>query len=423
MKLIYYTTGRLAIVILIIMAFWSVFFYVRILDEVQDETDDRLEDYRKTIVKQALLDSAMLEGRTDILTRYYIRALSESEGRGYKDEFLSTEVFNEYEMDEEPVRILKTAFRTNEGSYYELVVMTSTLEEDDMLESILWSIVWLSLLMVVSMVIVLQLVFRKSMRPFYKLIRWLDNYTLERQSEPLENKTQITEFKRLNTTIEDMVKRNEVTYTQQKQFIENASHELQTPLAISLNKLELLSENQHCTEEQMKELGEIHQTLSRLVRLNKSLLLLSRIDNRQYKDEKKIELNLVIHSLAADLEDVYEERGIHIRIQESGEFNCVMNEALGNVLISNLLKNAVVHSPDGAQVNISINSRELLFSNKADGAALDGNRVFERFYTAGGRKTESTGLGLSVVKSIAGLYGLQVFYFFDGMHNFKVVKP
>lgn len=423
MKLIHHTISRLGIVVLITMAFWSIFFYINILEEVRDETDDSLKNYKGLIIREVLKDSTMLRNHVDILTRYYIRELSEKEGKYYREKFITTEAFNEYEMDEEPVRVLKTAFRTHDGRYYELTVMTSTLEEDDMLESILWSIVYLYIATVICILLVTQWVFWKSLRPFYRLLHWLERFTLGGKNEPLKNDTQVTEFKRLYHTIQEMAQRNEAVFYQQKQFIENASHELQTPLAICRNKLELLSENPDCTEEQLKEIGELHQTLERIIKLNKSLLLLSRIENGQYGEEKEVVFNSYLRRLADDLEEVFEEREIEIEVTEEGKFQHRINEMLGNALMMNLLKNAVIHSPKGTTVDVRIGPEAILFTNVAEGGPLVEEKIFRRFYHRQDKKTDSTGLGLAIVKSIADAYDLNVAYFYrEGRHHFRVKK-
>lgn len=422
MKLIHYTIAKLSFWVLIVMAFWTVFFYFQILNEVRDETDDSLKNYKKTIIKQALRDSSMLKSHVDILTRYYIKEIPEEEGRHYQEKLFSTEAFNEYEMEDEPVRVLKTAFRSGAGQYYELIVMTSTLEEDDMLESILWSIIYLYLSMVICMIVVSRLVFRRSLRPFYELMRWLSDFTLGGKNKPLINNTKVSEFRHLNDTIREMAERNELVFQQQKQFIENVSHELQTPLAICRNKLDLLAENPDCTESQLQEIGEVHQSLARMIKLNKSLLLLSRIENRQYADEKEITLNLLIRKQAAELSEIYGGRDIQTEYTEQGEFKCRMNEVLGDVLVTNLLKNAFIHTPAGGTVSVRITPELAEFSNSGESGALDREKIFSRFYHGDSGKSGSTGLGLAIVRAVADTYKLKLTYSFDGQHHFMIRK-
>ena len=118
------------------------------------------------------------------------------------------------------------------------------------------TIVILYVTLLICILIVSEVVFRKSLTPFYKLLNWLNQFTLGGKNLPLDNPTKIKEFRRLNETILKMTRRNEEMYSQQKQFIENASHELQTPLAICRNKLELLAERPDCTEGQLEEIED-----------------------------------------------------------------------------------------------------------------------------------------------------------------------
>src|SRR5690606_9283637 len=99
-----------------------------------------------------------------------------------------------------------------------------------------------------------------------------------------EVKTDTAEFTDLQNAVNILLQHNIETYEQQKQFIGNASHELQTPLAIATNKLELLIEKGNLQNEQAESIAEIMSIVERLVRLNKSLLLLTKIENKQFLD-------------------------------------------------------------------------------------------------------------------------------------------
>ena len=306
MKLIHHTISKLSIVMIIILTFWAGFFFYSILDEILDETDDSLENYKHLIIQQVLRDTAAINNSSDLMSQYFIKEIPEEEAIHYKDRYFDSTRFYELEYDFDPVRVLKTAFRGQDKKFYELTIMISTLEQDDMIEAILWSIVILYITLLICILIVSEFVFRKSLAPFYKLLDWLNKFTLGEKNPPLENPTKIKEFRRLNETILKMTRRNEEMYSQQKQFIENASHELQTPLAICRNKLELLAERPDCTEGQLEEIEDIHRNLGRIVKLNKSLLLLSRIENGQFHETKEVELNPIIKELVEDFQEIYE---------------------------------------------------------------------------------------------------------------------
>ena len=154
------------------------------------------------------------------------------------------------------------------------------------------------------------------------MIKWLKEYRPGKQQAPLINQTKVEEFKILNQAIQTATNRSTEMYNQQKQFVENASHELQTPLAICMNKLELLSENPDCTEEQLSEIAGINHTLRGIIKMNKSLLLLSRIDNKQFPDTSEIDFNKLINKYLPDFEDMYEYKNIHVTYTETGTLIC-----------------------------------------------------------------------------------------------------
>ena len=206
-------------------------------------------------------------------------------------------------------------------------------------------------------------------------------------------------------------------YNQQKQFVENASHELQTPLAICMNKLELLSENPDCTEEQLSEIAGINHTLRGIIKMNKSLLLLSRIDNKQFPDTSEIDFNKLIDKYLPDFEDMYEYKNIHITYTETGTLIYTMNEALASTLLSNLLKNAFIHNIENGSIAISVTGRTLTISNSSESSGLNEATLFNRFEKQTHKK-ESTGLGLAIVKSITSIYGIDIKYEYNDLHKF-----
>lgn len=417
MKLIHYIFRNLSVTLLIIMTAWACCFYFVIMHEIDDETNDSLENYKEIIIKTVLADSTLLRDHVDIMTRYYIREVPESEADLDKDEFFDSTTYIEIEMEYEPVRILRTWFMTSDRKYYELTIETSTLEKEDMAEAIVWSIIILYFTLLCCILLVSHFVLRKSFRPLYTLINWLKEYRLGKQPSPLVNETKVEEFKILNTAIQTAMERSTEMYNQQKHFVENASHELQTPLAICMNKLELLSENPDCTEEQLSEIAGIYHTLRGIIKMNKSLLLLSRIDNKQFPDTTEINLNKLINNFLPDFQEMYEHKHIQVSYTETATLLYRMNESLASTLISNLLKNAFIHNKENGSIVIYITERTLTISNSCDSPALDEALLFNRFEKQTHKK-ESTGLGLAIVKSITSIYGIDIKYTYNGLHQF-----
>ena len=417
MKLIHYTFRNLSIPLLIILTAWACCFYFVIMHEIDDETNDSLENYKEIIIKTVLADSTLLHDHVDIMTKYYIREVPESEADLDKDEFFDSTTYIEIEMEDEPVRVLRTWFMTADRKYYELTIETSTLEKEDMAEAIFVSIIILYVSLLCCILLVSHFVFKSSFRPLYTLVKWLKEYRPGKQQAPLVNQTKVEEFKILNQAIQTATNRSTEMYNQQKQFVENASHELQTPLAICMNKLELLSENPDCTEEQLSEIAGINHTLRGIIKMNKSLLLLSRIDNKQFPDTSEIDFNKLINKYLPDFEDMYEYKNIHVTYTETSTLIYTMNESLASTLLSNLLKNAFIHNIESGSIAISVTGRTLTISNSSESTGLNEATLFNRFEKQTHKK-ESTGLGLAIVKSIISIYGIDIKYEYNGLHQF-----
>src|SRR5690606_24568688 len=191
--------------------------------------------------------------------------------------------------EEEPVRMLISAFAFK-GHYYELKVANSMVEEDDLLKELLTDILWLYLLLVGTILITNSLVLKKLWKPFYAFLNQLKQYRLGSSAAAPSVSTRIREFNDLQLAVTSLIKHSNEVFEQQKQFIGNASHELQTPLTITTHKLELLIEQGRLEDQQAHAVSEIYEIIQRMIRLNKSLLLLSKIDNKQLFNNEALSL-------------------------------------------------------------------------------------------------------------------------------------
>ena len=423
MKLLSYTYRKLALLLFLLMAVWGVLFYYAIIDEVVDETDDTLENYGEILMESALHDPSILETEGSLMSFYKFIPISEEEGRHYRQVFYDATVYIELEDEDEPVRVMCTAFRMPDGQYYELKLMISILERDDMVEAMLWYLGALFLLFLICTSIGIQLVLKGVFRPLHRLLDWLHCIQPGKEVPPLDNPTKIREFRQLSDAALDMGNRSYKAYEEQKQFIENASHELQTPLAIVRGKVELLAESEGMTEQQMEQLDEIYATLGRAVKLNKSLLLLSRIENGQYTEMEDVSVDEILDELLPDLMDIYEHKQVRlIRKREEQPFIIRCNHSLAQILVSNLVKNSLLHNREEGELQVLTTPTSLVIKNTGD-VPLDGEKLFRRFYHGMDGKKDSTGLGLAIARSIALSSSLKLTYEWqDGMHTFRLVK-
>jgi signal transduction histidine kinase len=259
------------------------------------------------------------------------------------------------------------------------------------------------------------------MRPLYRLLEWFDKYRPGVKNTTVPDDSSVVEFRKLSRAAQRAVERAEYYFEQQKQFIGNASHELQTPLAIIGTRIEWLVNNTPLDEKQLEELLKIQRSLARLVRLNRTLLLLSKIENGQLPESTDTDLASIIRESAEMYGDIYGDRNIVFEVNLPGSFIMHMNESLASTLLNNLLKNSYLHNLQDGKVQVTACGRAITIANSGK-QPLDASQIFERFYHEG--NPESTGLGLALVSSICRYYDIKVGYSFNyNMHAFTLEFP
>ncbi|MDR6300458.1 PorY family sensor histidine kinase [Mesonia maritima] len=418
MKLLNYTTKYFAAILLFALLIFTLIFYFQMLDEIYDSLDDGLENQKILVINRAKKDPTILH-KTSFEDGYYtIHPTTYSEIRNVKDSYRDTLMYMLNEKDYEPVRLLETAFRQDDN-YYKLKVITSMVEEDDLIEDLLYSILWLYIGLIVGVLLLNNWVLKRLWRPFYSLLNKLKNFNIEKEQSIDFEKTNIEEFQLLNLQVKKLLQKSIDSFKAQKQFIENASHELQTPLAISINKLELLAEKEELSPKNIALLASVLENLERMTRLNQALLLLSKIDNKQFVEEENLNIPEIINQIVYDFSDFAKHRNIKISISSQDAIQKFMNKDLAVILFTNLIKNAIVHASLNSIIKIKIHKQKVIIENESETGKLDHQKLFSRFYKVNTRKN-STGLGLSIAKAIADKYGLALTYTYDRHHLFIV---
>lgn len=414
MKLLNYTSVYFAGILLIIISIWAAIFYYAMLDEIYDSIDDGLDNQKGLVIQKAATDTSVLHKNDFDESDYAIREIPAAGASGFYDRYIDTIMYMQNEKSDEPVRLLKTVFAQN-GRYYELQVATSMVEEDDLIKQLFYSVLWLYCGLITTIVLFNNFLLKKIWRPFYRLLKRLKKFRVD-QPEPVTiEKTSVDEFRMLNETIRKLLQRNIDIYNSQKDFIENASHELQTPLSISINKLEALAEKSSLPPGELGLLSAALDNLERLTRLNRSLLLLSRIENKQFAEESPVDIGRIARQIVDDFSDQSSFNQLQVTIAETQPCIQQMNADLAAVLVTNLVKNAILHNQPGGFIHISIGKDQLSIENTGVGSALDEKKIFNRFHT-GDLPSASTGLGLAIVKAITELYHYRVAYHYNQQH-------
>ncbi|MDM1044527.1 HAMP domain-containing histidine kinase [Myroides sp. 1354] len=422
MKLHHYMLGYLSVGIIVVLTAWVVIFYAFMTDEVYDNIDDGLKNSKTEIIKKAYANPQVESFLPFGTNGFRITPLEPGE-YSRKNVFSTEMIYMDADDNDEPVRMLTTTFIDQKGNPYLLEIRTSTIEADDLLRDFGLAVFILYLALLVSIYLINHILLKRAVwSPFYRLLHNLKTYTLGQRIVTPETQTPIKEFTDLQREINKMIERIEDMVEQQKTFVSNAAHESQTPLAIINNKLELLVEAEDLNEHQINQIQSIHQSLTRLIKLNKSLLMLAKIENKQFVQYQEVNLNQIVKDLVEDWEDILAYKQLEVTINETPTSSTIfMDKGLAITLVQNLLKNAIAHNTPNGQIVIDLQTHAFSIRNTSTvKVPLDESLIYNRFYRSTTNE-ESTGLGLALVQTIIKVTPLlSIHYEYNGMHCFSI---
>ena len=422
MKLIYKIMLSLSIPLVITLALWGWLSYRTMSGRIHKDTDMILKDYSDQIVSRKLSGQEMPDRFNGAYNTYYIKEVTPEYAADNPSPYYGeAEAYIRSQEDFASSRIRRQVFSDNAGNYYEITVSLPVFEQETLLEHVLWWTGVLFFILLITLLVIGLIVIDYNLKPFKALMKWMDDYVPGHPSDTVPADTDVLEFRKLAETVRKAVARFENEYEERKIFIGNASHELQTPLAVCGNRLEMLLDRPDLNEEIAEEMVKLHRSLQHLIRLNKTLLLLSRIENDQFPPVDEVDMTSVLKDSLGLNEEIYAHKSINSSIDVQGTFVCRINEQMASMLVGNLMKNAFVHSAPGAEIKVSVSADGFAVRNHGD-APLDKSRVFHRFYLPGGRREGSTGLGLALAYSVCERSGLSLTYDFEENHHiFSVI--
>lgn len=308
--------------------------------------------------------------------------------------------------------------------------------EEDVFKGIMIQFALIALILGVALVVTLQIINKRLWHSFDETLQTIESFRLEDQQVPSFPKTRIKEFARLNKAITRLIEGNIKSYRMQKEFTENASHELQTPLAVFQSKLDiLLQQSDNITESQAAIIQDLYEMTGRLSRLNRNLLLLAKMENNQFSKKEEVDVVEVINQLLPFLESLagnltikthfdLSKKKIENNSKPKKEESLVVpaNRSLLESLLNNLIVNAVRHNKPNGKITITLTQDSLIVSNTSAEKALDANLIFNRFYRPS-EKTKGNGLGLAIVKAVCDYHDWKITYrYFEetNQHQFEV---
>jgi signal transduction histidine kinase len=256
-------------------------------------------------------------------------------------------------------------------------------------------------------------------KPFYIILDRLKNYKIDEDTTLTLPASTTSEFRALNAAITHLIDRSRAAYQVQKEFTENAAHELGTPLAICRTKLDLLAQTRELTEEQAELVGSLLEATDRIARLNKNLLLLSKIENRQFFESETIDLRTVVTKALDAYKDQTEGKRIFLKCSIVDHAVIIANHSLLELIVFNIISNAIRHAPEDGTVIIQ-GSKDFLRASNNGPVIQNPEKIFQRFHRESTNALGS-GLGLAIVKKACEVSGFNIEYAYNSdMHHFKV---
>lgn len=425
MKLLNITTRYFLILIFTMLLIWCAVFYFSLRWTIYKDVDEYLIHRQHEIQKTFRQNPELITENILYHTDFKVKELPKKEYfkflRKHKSgEFKDARIYDELEDEDEPFRKMESVFASN-GRYYELTIIASLLNSEELLATILVDILVFSIILFGLIFMLNRVLLRKLWNPFYETILKVKQYKLDNDTQLELLPTNIIEFKDLNDSVDELIQNNRKVYISQKQFIENASHEMQTPLGIIQNKVYMLMEEPTLTNSQATIIDDITEHVERLSRLNKTLLLLSKIENKQFAENEPIQITQFIESCCEDFTDLIEFKQLNLKVEKNASPVMNMNVDLARILFSNIIKNAINHNIHDGFITISIETNQVIIVNSGKELTVKPETLFERFNKKSD-SSHSNGLGLAIAKTICDLYGFSIVYSYkENTHTITIL--
>ena len=415
MKLLVKTSLYYLVLSIPVLLIAGMVSYYMITSEVRDSSNELLLK-RKTEIEKLLAQEDTVSLNMIIQSGEAI--ISPFKGNlNPKNVFSDTLIYDQNEKESAANRMLTAEIQTSYGNY-RVKVWRSTLEFAELFQGILTaSFIILGFLFAIFFSINLW-VSHKQWKPFYHILSALQNFSPGQGTKPELASSSIKEFSDLNKSVSSMMDKMIADFKSQKQFTENAAHEMQTPLAVIKSKIDLLIQSDKLGKDETDLILSIEDATSKLARLNKALLLLTRIGNRQFVAEADVSLNKTVGDSLTLLDEYIQEKKITVSKHFAEDIKVTINPDLCFVMVNNLLQNAVRHNTLNGHIEIRLDRGRLMISNTGQSFPLDQTKLFNRFQK-NSLLAESLGLGLAIAKEIADTSNISLKYSYSqDMHNF-----
>ena len=403
---------------LLVMVVGGALLYLTIKKVIYKQIDDSLIT-EKTIIEDQIKQSdtipdfeAALGHQIEVkLMNYHLRSY-----QAIKD----TDIYDPKTDSFMPFRYLFYSGNTNEKKGFVITIFRTISEKNELLQDIGLYLFFLFFSLLLISILINYLIARNLWRPFYDSVKIAGRFDIQSDTPLNLPGTDINEFNQLNEIFDNMTRKMRDDYLNLKEFGENASHEIQTPLAVIRSKTDLLMQQKNLKKDSINLVKSINEATTRLFKLNQGLLLISKISNQVFHEKKIVSLKRIVENGLENYKEIMELKNIRISIDGKDEALVEMNEVLAEVLISNLLSNAVRFNINGGFIKCHIDNMFLTLTNTGLSMTNNPEDLFRRFHK-NSENPQSVGLGLSIVRKITESYGMLITYTCsDNIHELKL---
>lgn len=307
------------------------------------------------------------------------------------------------------------------GHRYALITSNTFIISPDTIywEGILLVFAWTFIFLLAIVIISSEILSGYILAPFYSTLQAMRNFAVHKEEKIRLEQTSTYEFDELQAFLATMAEKAKKEYKVLKEFSENASHELQTPIAVMKSKLELLIQTD-LTEEQLLKITSVNEQLQRLSKINEGLVLLAKLENYEHSRAEKLDLSGLLRETISSFEELAEMRNIHLQAQIADGVSVACSADLYRILLNNLLSNSLKHNQDGGTIEVKLSPHLLLIRNTGDAPLLPTEDLFGRF-RKGNNNVKSVGIGLAIVRKITEIYGQEISYqYADSWHTIRI---
>ncbi|HYV94531.1 MAG TPA: HAMP domain-containing sensor histidine kinase [Chitinophagales bacterium] len=417
MKLLTKINRRFLLTSIMLLTLCSVLLFFMMKYVIHADVDENLADEKEQIMRTFDKSGELPVAHNLKSDRLEVNKVSTA--YEMSSSMSDTMVYNSLEEEYIPHRQLSFII-SNGREKYLVKISQSELESDDLLLSLLiFTLIFISALLAV-MYFFNRRISKSIWQPFNDTLEKLKTFDLTGQNKVSFSHSGIYEFEELNRSLNNMTEKIYGDYSRLKQFTENASHEIQTPLSIIRSKIEMMIQSEHLNEEQMNSIQKINEAVSRLSRLNAALLTLTKIENHQFTDAEKILLASFIRNKLKMLEEIIEQKKITVSLEADENVYVKMNSSLAELLFDNLISNAIKHNIENGFIKISIQRNQVSISNTGEPIQIASEKLFDRF-VKNDPSSDSLGLGLAIVSEICKTSNFTIhFTSEENLHTIKI---